>query len=212
VFAMKSEDAEWWEKSAASSWLRFLEISRQFSIPASYEVIQLFRTTFAYDTVIVRLYKDIDVPKEWQAYTKQAAKEAGIRMKKKLKERLRGPTDMDYMALEQLGDMTTQFFFQVQRNIENPIVHFRNIVGKIAYSISLLLKLAFLVGAGLGLAVLADAVSRRWLGRPIDWDSVVSAATSFGWLQIVLIVIALVLIRRIVIRLSLPDTRLNPDR
>ena len=40
--------------------------------------------------------------------------------------------------------MLTLFFFQLQRNIENRIFHFRNIVGKIAaYIASLFLKLGY---------------------------------------------------------------------
>jgi ubiquinone biosynthesis protein len=212
VYAMKSEDAEWWEKSAAQGWLRFLEVARQFNIPAGYDTIQFFRTTFAYDAVIMRLNKDLNVTKEWEAYAKEAAKEARERVRKSFKERRRGLTDADYQNMEEFGDMITQFFFQVQRNIENPIIHFRNIVGKIAYIASLVLKLGYLIAAGIGLGLIANAVWRRWFGTEIDWASVLERATTFGWVQLALIAVILIVIRRIIIRLNLPDTRLNPDR
>jgi hypothetical protein len=212
VYAMQSVDAEWWERSAAQGWLRFLEIARQFHMPASFETIQLFRTTFAYDAVIVRLNKDIDVTKEWETYFKERAKEAKERVKKGLKQRLRGPTDMDYLQMEEFGDALTQLGFQLQRNIENPIIHFRNIVGKMAYIASLFLKLGYLVGIAVGVGLIADWVSRRWLGREIDWTPIMESATTFGWIQLALIAVALIIIRRIVIRLGMPDTRLGPDR
>jgi predicted unusual protein kinase regulating ubiquinone biosynthesis (AarF/ABC1/UbiB family) len=212
VFAMNSRDAEWWEKSAAQGWLRFLQVSRQFSIPASFEAIQLFRTTFAYDAVIIRLDKDIDLINAWRDCARQAAKEARLRVQRSMRQRLRGPTDADYMALEQFGDMTTQFVFQLQRNIETPIIHFRNIVGKIAYIASLVLKLGYLVAAAVGVGLIADFISRNWIGREIDWPSILERATTFGWVQLSLIAVVLVIIRRIVIRLNLPDTRLDPDR
>jgi ubiquinone biosynthesis protein len=212
VYAMNSRDAEWWERSAAQGWLRFLEVARQFSMPASFETIQLFRTTFAYDAVVVRLDKDLNVIKVWEDYARETAKEARLRVKKSMKQRLRGPTDMDYLAMEQFGDMVTQFVFQLQRSIENPIIHFRNIVGKIAYIASLVAKLGYLVAAAVGIGLIADAISRHWLGREIDWPSVLERATTFGWVQLALIVVILVIIRRIVIRLGLPDTRLGPDR
>jgi len=212
VYAMSSRDAEWWEKSAAQGWLRFLEVARQFSMPASFETIQLFRTTFAYDAVVVRLHKDLDITKVWEAYAREAAKEARLRVQKNMKQRLRGPTDMDYMAMEQFGDMVTQVGFQLQRNIENPIIHFRNIVGKIAYIASLVLKLGYLIGFAWGAALIADYVSRNWFGREIDWAPILERATTFGWIQLALIAVVLVVIRRIVIRLNLPDTRLDADR
>jgi hypothetical protein len=119
---------------------------------------------------------------------------------------------MDYLAMEQFGDMVTQFAFQLQRNIENPIIHFRNIVGKIAYIASLVAKLVYLVAAAIGIGLITDAISRHWFRHEIDWTSILEGATTFGWVQLALIAVVLVVVRRIVIRLSLPDTRLGPDR
>jgi ubiquinone biosynthesis protein len=211
VYAMKSADAEWWEKSAAQGWLRFLEVARQFSIPAGANTIQFFRTTFAYDAVIMRLNRDLDVTKEWQAYTKDAAKAAKKRVQKGMRERRRGLRDEDYLAMEEFGDMMTQGMFNLQRNLENPIIHFRNIVGKIAYIASLIFKLGFIIGIAYGLGLIADYVARHWFGYQIDWAYLKDLATTFGWLQLVYIAIGLVIIRRIILRLNQPDTRLNPD-
>jgi hypothetical protein len=129
-----------------------------------------------------------------------------------MKQRLRGPTDLDYLQMEEFADMITQFFFQVQRNIETPIIHFKNIVGKIAYIVSLVLKLGYVIAAAIGVGLVANAVAKRWFGHEIDWHSMLERATTFGWIQLALIAVLLVLIRRIVIRLSLPDTRLDRDR
>jgi predicted unusual protein kinase regulating ubiquinone biosynthesis (AarF/ABC1/UbiB family) len=211
VYAMNSEDAEWWEKSMAQGWLRSMEVARKYSIPAGGDTIQFFRTTFAYDAVIMRLDPGLNVTKEWETYAKRVASEARKRMQKSLRERWRGPTDMDYLQMEQIGDTIEQFAFKLQRNVENPIVQFRNIVGKIAYIASLILKLGYLVAAAVGLGLIADAVSRRWFDYQIDWASIIERATTFGWIQLGLIAVLLVVIRRIIIRLNLPDTRL-PER
>ncbi len=212
VYAMQSDEAEWWEKSAAQSWLRFLEVARQLSIPASFEAIQFFRTTFAYDAVVMRLDKDFQVTRVWEAYAKELAKEARLRVQKSFRERRGGLTDMDYSNMEQFGDVFTQFFFQLQRNIENPIVQFRNIVGKIAYIASLVLKFGYLIAAVVGIATVADAIAKNWFDYQIDWASILERATTFGWVQLSLIAIILVVIRRIILRLNLPDTRLGPER
>ena len=209
---MKSDDAEWWEKSAAQGWLRFLEVARKFAIPASADTIKFFRTTFAYDAVIMRLDRGIDVTKEWELYAKDAAKAARLRVRKKMRERRYGLVDADYMKFEEFGDMTTQFFFQLQRNIETPIVHFRNIVGKISYIVSLILKLGVWLASAVGLGLVADVISNRWFGYQIDWNWMWGRATNFGWIQLFVIAVAIVVIRRIIIRLNFPDTRLDPER
>jgi predicted unusual protein kinase regulating ubiquinone biosynthesis (AarF/ABC1/UbiB family) len=212
VYALQSEDAEWWEKSAAQGWLRFLEVAREFSLPASFEAILFFRTTFSYDIIIHRLNRKIDIVKEWQGYQRERAKEASKRVKGNFKQRLLGPTDMDYLQMEEFGDMLTLMFFQLQRNIETPIIHFRNIVGKISYIASLFLKLGYLVGVAFAIGLVANWVSQRWFGHEINWAPIFERVSTFGWVQLALIVVALVIIRRIVIRLSLPDTRLGPER
>jgi ubiquinone biosynthesis protein len=212
VYAMKSKDAEWWEKSAAQTWLRFLEVGRRFSIPASADMIQYFRTQFAYDAVIMRLDNEMNVSKEWEAYAKEAAVEARQRVKKSLRQRRFGLTDMDYLRIEEFGDMMTQLVFQLQRNIENPIIHFRNIVGKIAYITGLVLKLGLFVGFAFCIGLIADFVSKQWFGQEIDWAQIFEHAKSFGWLQVTLIAVILLAVRRIILRLKLPDTRLNSDR
>jgi ubiquinone biosynthesis protein len=206
LYAQKSKDAEWWERSTAQAWLRYIEVARKFGVPVGLETIQFFRATFLYDSIVTRLDKDIDLAREYKGYAKEAAAEARLRVRSGMKKRLLGPTDMDYLQIEQLTDSAAQFLFKVQRNIENPIIDFRNIVGKIAYIVTTLLRVGYLVGAGWGIALLTDFAARRWFGREIDWTPIREAATS-GWTQLLLLVLGLILIRRIVIRLNQPDTR-----
>ncbi len=170
VYAQKSKDAEWWERSTAQAWLRYMEVAQRFALPVSFETVQYFRATFSYDGIVTRLNKDIDVTREWQVYAKEAAEEARRRVQSNVRARLRGPTDMDYLQLEQIADMTTQFVFQLQRNIENPIVHFRNIVGKISYITSLLLKLGYWVVSLFALALVVDTILVRWFNYQLNWS------------------------------------------
>ena len=85
VYALQSEDAEWWEKSSAQGWLRFLEVARKFSLPASFEALLFFRTTFSYDIIVHRLNRKIDVVKEWQRYQSDRGREARKRVKENFK-------------------------------------------------------------------------------------------------------------------------------
>ena len=207
VYAMNSRDAEWWEKSSGQAWLRFLEVAREFQIPGNYESIQFFRTSFSYDSIITRLNKDINIVKEYETYARQAGKEARERVKRGFRQRLGGPTDMDYLQMEEFGDTLSQSFFQLQRSVENPIFQFKNVVGKVAYIASLVLKLGYLIAAAFGIGLIANTVARQWFGTEINWAPILERATTFGWVQLVLIVIVLIVIRRIVIRLNMPDTR-----
>jgi hypothetical protein len=160
----------------------------------------------------MRLDKNLNITKEWEGHAKDAAKAARQRVRKRMRERRYGLVDEDYMKFEEFGDVITQFFFQLQRNIENPIVHFRNIVGKIAFIVSLILKIGIWIASVVGLGLVADVIAKRWFGYQIDWNWMWERATNFGWIQLFVIAVAIVVIRRIIIRLNFPDTRLDPER
>jgi ubiquinone biosynthesis protein len=208
LYAVISRDAEWWERSSAQLWLRFIVVAQQFDIQVSRETLQLFRATLLYDTIITRLDRNIDYAREFSTYVKNAAQDSRERARQNRGSRVMGLTDMDYLGLEQIADSAGQFLYKLQSGMENPFVKFRNMVGKVAYTGTLLLRLAFLTLAAAGIAVLADTASTAWYGRGIDWSAVVSR----WWAQLTMIVVAMVVIRRIVIRLSLPDHRVDPDR
>jgi ubiquinone biosynthesis protein len=212
MYAQRSKDAEWWERSTAQAWLRFMEIAQEFGLPVGFETIQYFRATFSYDSIIMRLNKDLDITEEWKVYIREAAEAARHRVQAGIRRRLRGPADMDYLQFEQLGDMATQFLFQMQRNIENPIIHFRNIVGKISYIASLLLHLGFWIVCVIGIALMVDVTATKLFHTRINWSTFIDKAMSYGWIQFIVIVVALIIIRRIVVRLNLPDSRLDSDR
>lgn len=212
VYAQKSRDAEWWERSGAQVWIRFMEIARRYQMPLNFETVQFFRASFSYDAICNRLNKELDFGKEYKTYLRQSAREARRRMQRKIRSRLGGPTNMDYLEFEQFADMINQFIFQLQRNMEHPVIHFKNVVGKLAYIARLLLRFGYLVAAGLGAALLADSISKKLFGHAIDWSAVTERATTFGWMQFLLLAAGLVIIRRIVIRLSMPDSKLNSDR
>jgi len=209
VYAVNSTDAEWWERSSAQNWLRYINVAREHGIPVSLETIQFFRATLLYDSILVRLDKDVDPVKEWTSYARQAGKDARRRVRRSLQKRICGPTTMDYLKIEQLGDIATQFVFRFQRSVEDPIVHFRNIVGKIAYSMSMLLRLTYIAATLVGLALVADFSAERWFGTRISWSGILETALSSGWTQIVVLVGALVVIRRVLIRMNEPDR--TPD-
>jgi hypothetical protein len=157
------------------------------------------------------LNKDLKLATEYKTYLRVASKEARRRMRRRIHKRLLGPTDADYLAVEEFGDMVNQFMFKLQRNVEDPIIHFKNVVGKISYVARLLLRLGYLVAAGFGIALLSDVVARDWFGTAIDWQPILSRVTSFGWLQLIAIIVMLIVIRRVVIRLSTPDSRPDAD-
>lgn len=212
VYTQQSIDAEWWERSMAQVWFGTMEVARRFNMPMNFETIQYFRAAFSYDAIVNRLNNELDVTREYKAFLRVISKEARQRMRRRLHKRLTGFTDADYLAVEEFADLANQFMFRLQRSVEDPIIHFKNVVGKISYVARLLLRLGYLVALGLGAGLLSNAIAKHWFGHEIDWQGIVDKLTSFGWLQLAVIAVVLIVIRRIVIRLGTPDTKLDMDR
>jgi hypothetical protein len=109
---------------------------------------------------------------------------------------------MDSWRVQQLGDAAGQFAFKLQQTVEDPGRDSRNIPGKAAYTLSMLLRLAVIL-AGLGLVV--DFLAERWFGRQIPWSAIVESVVSVGWFQVTVLLVAVVIVRRILMRVSQPD-------
>jgi predicted unusual protein kinase regulating ubiquinone biosynthesis (AarF/ABC1/UbiB family) len=205
VFALKSPDAEWWERSSATNWLRYIAVAQEFGVPVALETIQFFRATVLYDSIAIRLNKDVDIAHEWKVYAESAGRAARKRTRRLIQKRLGGLTKMDYLRIEQAVDTASQFFFKVQRSADIPIFQFRNIVGKISYITSLLLRVGFLGILAGGVAVIVDQLAERLFGYTIVWSSTIEAMMSYRLVQLILLIAAVVLIRRVIIRLNDPD-------
>jgi ubiquinone biosynthesis protein len=208
VYAHNSTDAEWWERSTAQIWLRYINVAREYGIPVSNETIQFFRATLLYDTIINRLDKDNDPRKEWKTYARKAGKEARGRVIRTFEKRLDGPTKIDYLRIEQIADIASQLIFRLQRSVEDPMFQFRNTVGKIAYGLSVLLSLAYSVGVLAAIAAISGIIADKVFGVHASWSGLLAAVASSTWLHFLILVGALVVARRVLIRLREPDT--NP--
>lgn len=205
VHATASHDAEWWERSTAQNWLRYISVARQFSVPVNRETMQFFRTTLLYDSIIMRLNKDLDFAGEYERYAEEAARVARRRVRRYVRKRLGGATKMDYLRIEQLADTTNQFLFRFQRTIEDPIVGFRQMVGKVAYFVSMLLRISSVGIILLGIGIIAKILAGRWLGHDVTFSELFEFLSSKWWLQIPLLIFVLLLVRRLLVRVSDPE-------
>lgn len=213
VYAVSSTDAEWWERSSAQTWLRYINVAREYGIPVSMETIQFFRATLLYDSIIVRLDKDVDPTEEWKKYAQRAGREARSRVQRTLERRLtNGPTNIDYLQIEQFVDMAAQFMFRLQRNVDDPIFQFKNTVGKIAYGMSTLLSIAYTVGVLVSIALVVEIVAERGFGIQLLWPWFLQTIGSYTWVQLGLLIIALIVLRRLLIRLNEPEANSGSRR
>jgi hypothetical protein len=115
---------------------------------------------------------------------------------------------MDYLRIEQMADTANQFMFRLQSAVDTPILHFKETAGKIAYGVATLLRIAYLAGVLACLGLLADSIAETFFGIRIAWwPAVKELVATSPWVQLGLIVLALVVIRRLLIRMIAPEPR-----
>ncbi len=209
VRAVSSPDAQWWERSTAQNWLRYVGTASEYGIPVSLETLQFFRSTLLYDSIIMRLHKDIDPVREYTAYAHGAARNAQRRVNKEARKRLKGMTSADGLRAEQLASSVSQFALKFQRRVEDPLPQFRHFTGKAAYALSLVLRLIYLAIIFIGFGFVADAVAQTWFGRHIPWSDVMASLARADWFRVIALVVTLVVVRRLFIRAGQPDRNIR---
>jgi predicted unusual protein kinase regulating ubiquinone biosynthesis (AarF/ABC1/UbiB family) len=206
VYAIASTDAQWWERSSAQNWIRYMGAAREYGIPISLETIQFFRATFLYDTIIARLDKTVDPVEEWETYAQQAGREARNRMRRFVRKRLYGPTGKDYLRIEQLADVASQFVFRFQKTVEQPVLEFQTMASKVSYAVSLILRFVLMAGILICIVSIAQLLVGRTVGTPFGWvGTLLLTITHSGWFDIAVLGALLVVLRKILIRTSQPE-------
>jgi predicted unusual protein kinase regulating ubiquinone biosynthesis (AarF/ABC1/UbiB family) len=141
LYAFKSKHTEWWERTSAKIWIKFLTLAREYNIPLNLNTLKMIRSTLLYETIAARLYPEVDAYKEHRIYNNAAGKRARKRVHKQvLKFLFKGPSNENYLAIEQLSDMANRTIYLAQRWLDSPPFQFTNLVDKASMAISTFLR------------------------------------------------------------------------
>ena len=200
-YALKSDHSEWWERSSGVLWLKLVAVAQRYSVPFSLDTLRLFRTIFAADAIMYRLWSRLDREREFRKYREEAGLRAKKRIAKAIRKRVReGLQPDDYLRIEELWRMSNQIDEWIQHRLDTPSHRFADALSKAAFGVTIILRVvtvAFILHV-VGLA--ATVLYLTWSGEKID------IVTAFGEIvrsepyQLALAAVILVLIRRMRMR------------
>ena len=202
--AYKDEDAEWWEKASGMLWMKFAALGNKYRLPISLEALRLFRATFLLDSTLFRLHKDMEMDVEYERYDDSASKRARKRVQRKFAKKLRkGLSATDYLRMEDVSHQTSTLLARIQRDLDNPQHISAQAIGKAAFGVSVALKLLVVIVLAHLIAVIGLSAYRSVLGdAPLDtWGVLVEVVNNSAY-QFILLVVALVVIRRVLLRVE----------
>jgi predicted unusual protein kinase regulating ubiquinone biosynthesis (AarF/ABC1/UbiB family) len=141
LYAFKSKNSEWWERTSARIWINFLALAREYGIPLNLNTLRMIRSTLLYETISARLYPRVSNYREHRMYNKNAGKRARKRVRRRIwRWMTRGLSNPEYLQVEQLFDMGNRAVYLTQRWLDAPPFRFSLLVDKAVFAISVLVR------------------------------------------------------------------------
>lgn len=150
-YGIKSNHAQWWERSSLRLWLRFFELIRKYKIPIPRNMVRMIRATLLYDTVAARLYAKINVFTEFEKYTRDVARRARRQIiDSATRQLLTGPDDSNFLKLREIVDIGDDILVRVRRFLDNQDFTFAALAGKVYSAIRVIVRMIlWIIGTGI---------------------------------------------------------------
>lgn len=131
-YGIKSSNAEWYERTSFRLWIGLFNLTRKYEVPMPLHLLRMVRATLLYDTVAARLYKKINVFKEYKKYHKDYGKKIRKNIQKAfIKQWFLGPNGASYIRMQRLWDTGNVLLFKLQQFLDVRPPNFSAITDKV---------------------------------------------------------------------------------
>jgi hypothetical protein len=202
IFKSKQEHTEWWERTSVRQWMSFFKFSRSNNIPVTIHTLRMIRATLLYDTVAVRICKEVDRFEEYLKFKEFRESQAKKRITGKIKEQAKkGLDDTVFLWFEEIAKTSEKIMFRTRNALDSPLYNFSSLIGKWVFSVSIFFKLLSRIGllALLGAVILTGI--RFINNQPLEFVEVVRLLFSNRFFQGAIIFLVITNIRHILFRL-----------
>jgi predicted unusual protein kinase regulating ubiquinone biosynthesis (AarF/ABC1/UbiB family) len=141
IFKSKQEHTEWWERTSVRQWMSFFKFSRKNNIAVTLHTLRMIRATLLYDTVAVRICKEVDRFEEYLRFKKFRESQAKERVLDNVKDQIKhGLDDSVFLWFEEAANMSQKLMFRTRNMLDSPIFNFSSLIGKWVFATSLAIK------------------------------------------------------------------------
>jgi predicted unusual protein kinase regulating ubiquinone biosynthesis (AarF/ABC1/UbiB family) len=182
-----SKRAPWYEKTSASVFYKLFEVTRRYQIPVNLDTVRVFRANMLYDTLAIRIYRDLDPLREIGRF---------------LKVYKRDVTGTEIATIRNVVNAGIQGMQTIQRFLDRPIFELNPMIKKSAFVVTEILKL---ITNAIGITAVTGLILAYLQYREgLDFDLVTIAAeivSNKAW-AVLLGILIVISTRRIQVRLS----------
>ncbi len=202
TFNTPAEYTEYWERTSARQWLALIRVARKFNLPLNLHMLRMIRATLLYDSIVLRLDKQLDRYFEYTQFMKDRAQ----LVKRKWRKRLRDNAgDGFFLNLEEFGKAFNDLMIRTQTTLGRPIVNFGSTVDKWIFCASVLSRMAGRIILVTILAMGMVQIGRYLAGESFSFLTVLSEVAQNKLYQLFWIAAAVFNIRLILFRLRERD-------
>ncbi|MFT5685167.1 MAG: ubiquinone biosynthesis protein [Myxococcota bacterium] len=195
---VRSDDAEWWERTSAALWVWTLEAIRRFNLPINLDVLLFIRSTLLYDTLACRLDPSINVEKSFKTWRKKARK----RVMRRSRRQWRPVSDRVTQELGEIGESVRKGVYVAGHLSRNLPREFSAASSKSAHFASSMLKIG--TASSLlffGTLLAATAWSWRSSGE-LNREELLQIVASHPGMVAIVVLITASNLRRVLARLN----------
>lgn len=134
IYALRDKDSAWWERTTMSLWLTMVKVTREFKLPINIDVMRQFRSSLLYDTLAFRLDGQLDLPREYKRYRREAAHRAWRTMRRQIeKVTPRQVRHGSLQGLDRAADSVTQTSWRAETTAEKLSLSLQAAINKGSY-------------------------------------------------------------------------------
>jgi predicted unusual protein kinase regulating ubiquinone biosynthesis (AarF/ABC1/UbiB family) len=208
-FSLKSDYSTWEEKCTGGMFMRMVSVVGEHGIASRPEAIRFFRANFLYDSIVYRIYPEVDGTKEFEKWHKDYSNRVRKRVLKQVNQRALGPRSTDYPAIENTYALAEQVMGRIRDTVDIPMFSFAERVGKVAYIFSLIVRTGLNLVSALVFFMLGRLIY-QFFGNGQEIESSVlfeaySWALSSPFYHFYLFVFVVIFIRKMILSLETID-------
>lgn len=202
IFNSKQEHTQWWERTSMRQWMSFFKFSRQNNIAITIHTLRMIRATLLYDTVAVRICKEVDRFEEYLQFKMFRESQAKGRVLNNLKNQtVNGLDNSVFLWVEEATKLSEKLLFRTHNMLDSPIFNFSSLIGKWFFAISVIIKffgqVLFVSFLGASIAA-ATQLTYHQTPRLIEVLNLLSANRIY---HVVIVILIIINIRHISFRL-----------
>ncbi|MCB9764655.1 MAG: AarF/ABC1/UbiB kinase family protein [Alphaproteobacteria bacterium] len=168
LFALKDDEASWWERTTIGVWRNVLRAARRDQVTLRLDVLRLMRSTLSFDTLAARLNPDLALLDEFERYAIHADRRSARRFVEDIEEKRIEDIEAELVArFSRVTEGMARAGLWLETAVENLPVSNLALSGKAAYAASQALRFFVATATLLGSAIIA----RFLIGNVAGWEA-----------------------------------------